>query len=759
MEGESLWVDDLGYYWQELEEPNWDEFPGTLGYDYLQSPYDLQENEDKDGDGILDQYETDSAWYVNNLPPEMWDVDFDGTPDWRDPSEIPQLGMTAFKRFTLSLEPNRDNERYMTLAGFNFKTGAYEPFDTVPPSPDDQRILQCSGPFELDPDSTVIILVGIVFAYWYDIYGRPDSALVEIDNTAQFIYDKNWLLPGPPPPPNLLLIPGDTRVTLSWTSAPETTSDPYYDIVSKPGPLYDPFYRQYDFEGYRIWRSLTGQTDDWQLLASYDLFNEVIFEDTTEAESIRIRAENTGIAHSYIDDGVRNGFTYYYTVTSFDYNFVKDVVGDDTVAQSIWFESGLSGEATAPRRDAWNYVAPGEPVFTVSWGNERLVDIVDATVINPLEVDENRPIYLEFAPPETLTVIVTEDTTFYMTDGVKYTVHLVDADGDTITTMTSNNVIGKSLHLDEFAELGGIAVLLYNGTDSFPNPTLVFDTVEVSGGYPDTLVGMPPTQIPSNATYYCRGFWAHRGNDYQVIWKKKDAGGVVNTVVVIDEETGDTIPYQPYQNTAATRHLGEGWCFTKSVNFVTAWTTPVSDTVVTTGSPGSRTKALYINGGLVTLRNNQYMVDSILPDENDVWVVRANRDYTAPPVFARVGISATPGYFDIENELTLNVKVAPNPYLVQNEWQISPQLRRLKFINLPNRCTIRIFNLNGELVKTIVHSETADFTDQTTIENNAGGDEWWDLLSENRQLVSSGVYIFHVRSDVGEQVGKFVIIR
>jgi hypothetical protein len=139
--------------------------------------------------------------------------------------------------------------------------------------------------------------------------------------------------------------------------------------------------------------------------------------------------------------------------------------------------------------------------------------------------------------------------------------------------------------------------------------------------------------------------------------------------------------------------------------------------------------------------------------------VRANRDYTAAPVYARVAISATPGYFDTETQLTLNVKVAPNPYLVRNEWQISPQLRRLKFINLPNQCTIRIFNLNGELVKTIVHSETADFTGQTTVENNAGGDEWWDLLSENRQLVSSGVYIFHVRSDVGEQVGKFVIIR
>jgi hypothetical protein len=46
-----------------------------------------------------------------------------------------------------------------------------------------------------------------------------------------------------------------------------------------------------------------------------------------------------------------------------------------------------------------------------------------------------------------------------------------------------------------------------------------------------------------------------------------------------------------------------------------------------------------------------------------------------------------------------------------------------------------------------------------SVPNNAGGDEWWDLLSENRQLVASGIYIFHVQSEVGEQVGKFVVVR
>jgi hypothetical protein len=148
IDGESLWVDNLGYQWQVVDESGWDDV-GAIGFDYLQSPWDLKEGEDKDTDGIPDQYEMDSAYYAQNVPPEQWDVDADGTPDWRDPSQIPQLGMTAFKRFTLNLEPNKDNERYVTLAGYNFKTGNYEPYDTIPPQQDDQRFLQCSGPFEL----------------------------------------------------------------------------------------------------------------------------------------------------------------------------------------------------------------------------------------------------------------------------------------------------------------------------------------------------------------------------------------------------------------------------------------------------------------------------------------------------------------------------------------------------------------------------------------------------------------------------------
>jgi hypothetical protein len=193
--GDTIIVNNVAYQWQEEEEPGipfW--FPGVIGFDVLQTPFDLVVGMDKDGDGIPDEYERDSLWYVNNLPMSMWDVDHDGVPDWRDPSQWPQVGMSALKQFTLALEPTLDAERYATMAGYNFVTGLYEPFDTLLLDPGDQRFLLSSGPFDLEPDSVVSLVFAVMFADWMGIYVRPDTALALIDQYAEDYYNMYWYL-------------------------------------------------------------------------------------------------------------------------------------------------------------------------------------------------------------------------------------------------------------------------------------------------------------------------------------------------------------------------------------------------------------------------------------------------------------------------------------------------------------------------------------------------------------------------------------
>ena len=98
-----------------------------------------------------------------------------------------------------------------------------------------------------------------------------------------------------------------------------------------------------------------------------------------------------------------------------------------------------------------------------------------------------------------------------------------------------------------------------------------------------------------------------------------------------------------------------------------------------------------------------------------------------------------------------SVKAVPNPYFVRNIWESSYDSRRLQFINLPNSATLRIFTVNGDLVKTIVHNLEILITGK-------GGTAEWNLISDHGVKVASGMYYFHVESEAGSQIGKFAII-
>lgn len=94
-----------------------------------------------------------------------------------------------------------------------------------------------------------------------------------------------------------------------------------------------------------------------------------------------------------------------------------------------------------------------------------------------------------------------------------------------------------------------------------------------------------------------------------------------------------------------------------------------------------------------------------------------------------------------------NVKVVPNPYndkSVKFNWP--GEENKLLFINIPTECTLRIFTVTGDLVKTIEH------TDGTT-------EASWNQVTDDNQLIFSGVYLFHIDSKIGSTVGKFVVVR
>ena len=120
---------------------------------------------------------------------------------------------------------------------------------------------------------------------------------------------------------------------------------------------------------------------------------------------------------------------------------------------------------------------------------------------------------------------------------------------------------------------------------------------------------------------------------------------------------------------------------------------------------------------------------------------------------------------------TKDVVVVPNPYrgdVVYRDmgWEdndgqyvYAEEYRKIAFLNIPERCVIRIYTLAGDLCKVITHNGYSDSDTPYWYGKNGA---YWNLINENRQAVMSGIYLFNVQ-DVDNKkddfVGKFVIIK
>ena len=166
-----------------------------------------------------------------------------------------------------------------------------------------------------------------------------------------------YVLPAPPPVPNMAIVVEDREVTVYWQNNAE-------DFV-------DPISREQDFEGYKIWgaRKTMDSNEEFSLLGEFDK------DDSTSAsigyntgfEAVRIMdaegnqdsVEVSGRYYHYkfVNTGVKNGWLNYYAVTAYDR-------GDpDSNLESL--ESSVYSNR--------KYVYPGVSAAVDSWTNNPSV--------------------------------------------------------------------------------------------------------------------------------------------------------------------------------------------------------------------------------------------------------------------------------------------------------------------------------------------------------------------------------------------------
>ena len=85
----------------------------------------------------------------------------------------------------------------------------------------------------------------------------------------------------------------------------------------------------------------------------------------------------------------------------------------------------------------------------------------------------------------------------------------------------------------------------------------------------------------------------------------------------------------------------------------------------------------------------------------------------------------------------------PNPYYAYSNYESNRLDSRIKITNLQEKCTIKIYNIGGSLVRTLTKDDPLTSLD-------------WDLKNVNGVPIAGGVYIIHVSvPNVGEKVLKW----
>jgi hypothetical protein len=417
-EGDTISV-NMGLAWDsDFSENNFVGHPGFVGIVLLRSPGVPNDGIDNDGDGLIDESPFN-------------DLDDDGDGDIDEADEVDELGLVNYSKHCnpsvpcALLDPMEETEGYDMLA-CDSDDSDVTCLESIAAS--DIRFMMSSGPFDWEPGQSQQVVLAMIFANatgdpdHLDFVGDPprpdpnDPALSEL----MFVWDvfrgffEQDFKQLAPPLPNLTLVPGDRQVTLLWDDLPVRTPDEGYDVFVE----LDPEYRQYDFQGFRVWRSRTGSFShrgdvdhpdypltpeakqeneqmsgmDLTLLAQYDLadgitseshgiscYDSVILLDEsvvyTDCDTFNL-GNDTGLSFSYLDRGevgtpLINGYRYYYTVTAYDYN-------SDALAMSrLSLDSGVSfslENSTIPRSQASSYMEALASILHVNESGEVLDD-------------------------------------------------------------------------------------------------------------------------------------------------------------------------------------------------------------------------------------------------------------------------------------------------------------------------------------------------------------------------------------------------
>lgn len=600
----------------------------------------------------------------------------------------------------------------------------YDDTATVPQGGMDIVATVSSGPYKLNRGDTLTFYTAIVA-------GDNLSHLYQSLNEAYKILNFNFEISKPPTTPTLAGYGGDGYVSLYWDDVAEYSKDNYSG--------------EYDFEGYRLYRSQDNGVT-WKLLADFDLVNDI--------------GVDKGLQYSYKDESVINGFEYWYSITAYDRG--------DEFLESLESPRGSNPElrnivALTPNSAALGRTPVSAEEVTQIGDGESNYDFIVSPVDNEHLAGNEYQFGFTYIPRtekgklNTQIRIVVVDSAKtephkygigFKTDRIFDIVNL--STGDLIKA--DNTYIPRSFPGVRYSANGsvipGIEFYIYD-----PDPTADPEYLPKKDDFISINYSIYAVKNQADTVINNRPFFLGKDqstNDGVIFNIQKP--DIVRTVSRIGGTDNVNIDFSVTDESAVQSGLyivsitGKG-----SVNgngFVSLSVKRDTVTVITIDTlftlnnftfEGIRGRIEFPSSDPPSA-GNMFSVETMKPVPPDI------RDrYRVKIKGSTVNREAIAGNMN-------KIRVVPNPYVASSLYEIEfgelrrEPIRQIKFINLPPECTIHIFTVAADLVKTIHH-------------NSINGTATWDLRSESGREIAPGVYIYVIKSDSEQYIERFAVIK
>ena len=668
-----------------------------------------------------------------NGRPDSGEPNFDDL----DVTESDQVGLSSFFYFFPSNAfPLTDDERVWDGMTPGFFTTNEELQLQQQTGGVDGDFVFGSGYFSLEPGETLRFSMALVF-------GDDLEDITTNTQTIQEIYNRNYQFARPPDRPTLRAVGGDGQVTLYWDSIAEQS--------------FDPALGEFDFEGYRLYKSTDPNFQDVEFVtdAFGNAATRVPFVQFDRADGIRgIYTSNdprtrgvgfnlgtdTGLRYSYVDTDVNNGQTYYYAITAYDRGSPDFFPAENNILSS------QTADGKVVTGDNVVEVRPNAPVAGYTAGRvENLVRVTGTTT---------GEVFTEVLNPQLIP------------DGAEYEIVFDDDIAESRSFSIRRNgetVVTTPLAEAPSAVVDGIRFVFNNDVARIDQDASMFLTEPSSA---DQFANAFTT-VFQNPTWQLQG--AAVPYDYEIRLTEQ-----ANTPSLGGIRLGSTGPVVPSLQTNVTVY---NRTLDREAAFVFIPTdggdgTFTASTTATPSLPGSvRSDALLIYDcdSPTLCAPNELSVSYIfrirgdaqgrftgeIPNAGDRYLLASRKPFSTRDAFAFSTVASGVDVDAAQAQLDA-IRVVPNPYVASASWERPPPRnlsgrgeRRIDFIHLPQGSVVRIYDVRGSLIRELVHDSGLD-----------DGTVSWDLRTRENLETAYGIYFYHIDAPgVGETTGKLALIK